>query len=335
MQTADIKISQIANELDSGAAPAPETARSILYWFGFNKRGWRVIRAIRAKFEHYGVKMTPDIESAYIDSYVRFSKSSDTNINDDDCSGPSATDPTFRVGRLESAHSKPITVKPDAKLEQAVTLMLTNDYSQLPVMTTDRDVKGIISWKTIGTRIALGKECYYVRECMESAQIVSINDSLFSAIDRIADHDYVLVQDTDKTISGIITASDFNQQFRQIAEPFMLVGEIENGVRNLLKGKFSSVEIQSAKAPGDDTRSIEAISDLTFGEYIRLIESEARWKKLNLAIDRVAFIERLNSIREIRNDVMHFDPEGLSESDMATLREFAQFLKRLRDIGVI
>jgi CBS domain-containing protein len=34
-------------------------------------------------------------------------------------------------------------IPPDSLVEEAVTLMLANDFSQLPVMTSERDVKGI------------------------------------------------------------------------------------------------------------------------------------------------------------------------------------------------
>jgi hypothetical protein len=226
-------------------------------------------------------------------------------------------------------------VKPDATLQQVITLMMTRDFSQVPVMTTERDVKGMISWKSIGSRLALKRPCAAVRDCMELAEIASIDESLFSAIDKVAQHDYVLVQANDRTISGIVTASDFNDQFRRLAEPFLLVGEVENGIRGILFGKFSVKELTEAKAPGDDERAIGAISDLTFGEYIRLIESEKGWKKLGLEIDRVEFISRLNRVREVRNDVMHFDPDGLAPSDLVALREFARFLKSLRDLGAV
>lgn len=127
----------------------------------------------------------------------------------------------------------------------------------------------------------------------------------------------------------------YNDQFRILAEPFLVVGDIENGVRRMVHGKFTVKELEEAKAPGEDGRSIEGPADLTFGEYIRLVELEKRWKKLRLEIDRVEFVSRLNRVREIRNDVMHFDPDGLAPEDMLFLREFAQFLKRLRDVGVV
>ncbi len=213
--------------------------------------------------------------------------------------------------------------------------MLTNDFSQLPVMIGEREVKGVVTWKTIGSRLALKRACPTVRDCMEPAHVLPIDDSLFNAIKTIAENDYVLVQANDRKICGIITASDFNEQFRKLAEPFLLVGEIENGLRLMLHGKFTATELEAAKAPGDDQRSIDSVNDLTFGEYQRLLESEERWTKLQLEIDRAEFVSRLNRVREIRNDVMHFEPEGLETTDLLVLREFAHFLKRLRDVGAV
>ena len=39
-------------------------------------------------------------------------------------------------------------------------------------------------------------------------------------------------------------------------------------------------------------------------------------------------LRRPRKIRDIRNDVMHFNPEGLEAEDLATLRECAQFFSR-------
>lgn len=335
MTLADDKLQNIQQQLSKGVAPPNETVRSLLLWFGASRRGWRVCSDIKTALKSHGLKTSPDFEYAYIDGIISFVPHEDGGDEIGTESGIAIADPTHRIGRLEAANKAPVTVKPDATLTEAVTLMLTQDFSQLPVLTNDREVKGIVSWKTIGSRLALEKKCGLVRECMEPAQEIGIENSLFSAISIIAEHDYVLVRAQDKKISGIITASDFNVQFRKLAEPFLLVGEIENGVRQILHGKFTKTELNSAKAPGDDEREIEGVADLTFGEYIRLVEAEKRWKKLKLAIDRVEFVKRLDCVREIRNDVMHFDPDGLEDADLETLREFAQFLKRLRDVGVV
>src|SRR5439155_26895301 len=152
------------------------------------------------------------------------------------------------------------------------TLMLTNDFSQLPVMTGTRDVKGVVSWKTIGSRLSLKKDCATAKDCLEPAHIVSIDESLFSAIEIIAVHDYVLVRASDQQISGIITSADFNEQFRKLAEPFLLVGEIENGIRRMLHGKFTANELKDACGSDGTSDRVEGVADLSFGDYMRLIQ---------------------------------------------------------------
>lgn len=297
-----------------------------------------MVAQVRHRLEEYGLATSPDFAYWYIDGYISFisakAKASDADATLSS-TGTAVADPTHRIGRLASANSPPISVKPDSTLQQVVTLMLTNDFSQLPVMTGTRDVKGIVSWKTIGSRLALKKDCSTAKDCMEPAQVVSIDESLFSAIAIIATHDYVLVKGADRQVTGIITASDFNEQFRKLAEPFLLVGEIENGIRRMLHGKFTVSELKAATGPDEPAEKVEGIADLSFGNYIRLIQQDKQWKKLKLEIDRVEFIRRLDRIREIRNDVMHFDPDGLAAEDLETLVEFAQFLKRLRDVGAM
>jgi hypothetical protein len=43
-------------------------------------------------------------------------------------------------------------------------------------------------------------------------------------------------------------------------------------------------------------------------------------------------MEKFESVRKIRNEVMHFDPDGIPEKDLMTLREFSRFLQRLQII---
>jgi hypothetical protein len=114
-----------------------------------------------------------------------------------------------------------------------------------------------------------------------------------------------------------------------LAEPFLLIGTIENHIRNLLAANFSAEDLQAAKDPGDTERNIEDASDLSFGEYIRLLQDPVNWRKLQTTIDRGVFVEELTKICDIRNDVMHFDPDW-DVQGIVPLRVFAQFLDLLR-----
>lgn len=172
-----------------------------------------------------------------------------------------------------------------------------------------------------------------MRDCKWAAKTVAGDSSLFAAIDNIAKYDYVLVQNPEGVFTGIVTASDLSQQFRQLTEPFLRIGEIENHVRWLLQYKYTVEELREVINDPQGNRTVEGVSDLSFGEYIRLLENEAHWGKLNLAVDQTVFVKRLDAVRGIRNDVMHFGRDGLPESALITLRTFASFLQTLNEIG--
>jgi CBS domain-containing protein len=244
-------------------------------------------------------------------------------------------DAIARIGQLESARTTPVSVKPDTSLREAITLMMAHDYSQLPIMTTARDVKGLISWKTIGRKLVLKQQCSLASDCVGTVDVVSIEEPLFSAIPRIAEHDCVLVKAEDRRICGIVTAADLSVQFGRLAEPFLLVGEIEDLLRQLLNNKFTASELSEFRGVRDGAKAADGVADLTLGDIVQLISSEDRWNKVSLEVDRAEFVSRLDRVRTIRNDVMHFAPGGLEPLKMKVLREFAQFLRRLREAGAI
>jgi CBS domain containing-hemolysin-like protein len=205
-----------------------------------------------------------------------------------------------------------------------------NDYSQLPVMQGDRNVDGLISWRSIGrARISEGKACKHVRECMERAEIVSSDTHLFDAINVIAKKEIVVVRNSENRIAGLVTTSDISLQFGALSEPFLLLSEIENHVRRLIDGKFSLDELKAARDPNDANRKIDNVANLTFGEYIRLLDKPANWTRLGYDLSRTECTKRLREIGRIRNDVMHFHPDGISPEDLDLLRDMRKFLQAL------
>jgi len=246
---------------------------------------------------------------------------------------PAPVDPTYRIGRLDMAHGALESVPPDALIDRAVYIMLKNDFSQLPVMTSERDVKGLFSWKSFGSRCSLGCHPSYVRDAMDPACEVGVDESLFNVVALIKQHDRVLVRESDRRISGIITGYDISKTFGELGEPFLLLGEIENHIRMLIAPKFSSQELASARDPQDPNRQINAVSDLTLGEYLHLLENPDRWGRLALHVDRATFVKDFGEICDLRNEIMHFNPEGIDEKQLAMLRQFVEFLRRLQKLG--
>lgn len=152
MSQSATKLEAIDEQLKKGVVPQSETVRSFLLWFGAERRGFRVVTRIRRSLKKYKLTTIPDFEYAWIDGDISFRRA-DPDAEDEKQEGVAVADPIHRIGRLEAANRAPVQVNPQSTLKEAVTLMLANDFSQLPVMTSAREVKGIISWKTIGSRV--------------------------------------------------------------------------------------------------------------------------------------------------------------------------------------
>jgi CBS domain-containing protein len=339
------RLQQIAADLSQGE-PTPEpTIREFLSWIGAKRRGYWIVQELRSELGEQGLLTNPDFESAFIDSAIRFETIAEERepavavaaqppCEEEKTTAETYADPTYRISKLQAANQTPVSVRPDDPLETAVTLMLTNDFSQLPVMTSDREVKGVISWRSLGSRLALGKGMGPVREFMDPSIEVDSKASLFDVIGQLVQHDYVLVRAADRRVSGIVTSSDLSLQFRQLTEPFLLLGEIENHVRRMIDDRFNRDELRAACDPNGPEREIQSVADLTFGEYVRLLQNPDQWEKLGVTIDRSVVVKQLDIVRHIRNDVMHFDPDGIPEEDLGALRDLARFLQTLQAIGV-
>jgi hypothetical protein len=213
--------------------------------------------------------------------------------------------------------------------------MAMNDYSQLPLMQSERTVKGVITWAAIAQKLALGKAVSTVSDCSAPHHEISSETSLFEAIDGIVKYGYALIRAPDQKISGIVTTTDLGLQFRRLGEPFLLIGEIENYLRRVIGARVSLDILRAAKNPADAERTIDSVEDMNFGEYVTVLEAEKNWSTLNLGLDRVEFTKGLHEIRRIRNDVMHFDPDGFSSDDLALLRRWVGFFQRLASLGAL
>lgn len=327
------RIEEIAGAVSEGKEPS-NTVREILSWFTYERRGAFIVSVIRQCLEDNDLATQPDFEAPYIDEPVKFVQRAIAETAKAATDQP-RIDPTFRIRRLEAANQSVVRVAPDDQLRRATTLMSLNDFSQLPVMPNERDVKGVISWGSIGRRLATGKLPTAVSECLDPHHEIRADTSLFDAIGTIVENGYVLVRNDHGEISGIVTTTDLSRQFQQLGEPFLLIGEIENYVRLIIKGKFSAEQLASFKDPADSSRTVQRVEDLTFGEYCRLLENESRWQSLDLDIDRKEFIKSLHKVRDIRNDIMHFEPDGVSEEALMVLRQVVKFFQAIARIGAI
>ena len=313
---------EIVKEIKENDKEFEITPRELLNYFYCEKRTSGNVWFINRFLDENQLETEPNYVNGWIDGEIVLKhKKKATTKN--------GIDPIQRLKLLPSSNNEPISINKEAKLKEAITLMMMHNYSQLPVMNGSRNVLGYISWGTIGCALSNGLVSEDVKDYINTDLTrLKYEMPLLEAISIIIEKEFVLVEKNDKSIAGIVTIADISSQFLSVTEPFILLEQIENHIRQLLDKKFLIEDLKGFCK--NNEKDIEFIDDLTFGDYIFILSNPDNWDKLNLKLERTHFIKQLDKIRIIRNDVMHFDPEGITKEQRNDLNKMANFLMQLK-----
>ena len=320
----------------AGSDPIEITIRELIGHWGAQRRGYSVSDRINSELAEAGLETDPPFQDGWIDGSVKLvpwelpPPASDVHSDSKRSESPTDLDTTLRVGSLPSSHGGVTSVPPEASLVVAESVMLRYDFSQLAVMIDpeSRDLRGAASWESIAQAQLRDSQCSLL-DALIPSDPVDLDDDLLGLIPRIVASGFVFVRAKDRRISGIVTMADLSLEFSNLATPFFLLGEIERRLRRRINECFDEEELGVAKDQEDQDRQIFSADDLTFGEYGRLLENPDRWTKLGWPVDRKTFTAGLDEIREIRNDIMHFSPDPLAETQLYALKAFIKWLRIL------
>lgn len=296
--------------------------RELFKSFGFERRTKLNCRIVDEFLSKNELNVSPHYSSVWIDSEIAI-------IPKVKAKRKSEADPIKRLRLLPTANIPPRYVSNNTSLKEAITILMMHHYSHLPVTQNNlRGTIGYISWKSIGEARANGASSDCVKDYMDKDfSILSNETPLLKAIAIVYKKGFILVENDKKELCGIVTTKDISTQFLMWTRPFLIMEEIENQVRSLIDGKLLLEEIKGVQ---QNEREVNHLDDLTFGEYIYILQQEKFWSKLGLTeVDKKTFTEQLDRVREIRNDIMHFDPDGLSDEQVTTLENVADYLKKI------
>jgi len=318
------ELEEIVSSIKENEAEYKLTTRQFIHYFDCEKRT-KGNQALINKFLYDNkLETSPDYMSAWIDGEIILRHKKKAKSKNE-------IDPIQKIKILQAANREPVMIKRDAQLKEAFTLMMMHNYSQLPVISGPKSIIGVITWQTIGCGITNGLISSSINDYIsKDITILDYETPLLEAIDTIIKKEFVVVQKSDKSICGIVTIADISEQFLTLTEPFILLEQIENQIRQILDGKFLIEELKTLCMDDGTENEVEHIDDLNFGDYIRLIEKPDNWDRLNIKIDRTHFINQLDKVRKIRNDVMHFDPDGISKNQREDLLKMSKFLSEIR-----
>ncbi|MET7767443.1 CBS domain-containing protein [Nocardia sp. NPDC005366] len=320
------------------------TVSDLLAFFGFRYRNFESVPAIDAALEALGLTTEPPFATCGRGATVKV-----IDIHEAPVSPPTDIEETeglepgtlpqrpFLVSDLPSATAGLTQISSDSTLQNALHLMQTEGYSQIPVIDGPSSLRGIITWKSVATMYLRPGAGHTLIDAMATAETVDLHRDLFRELSRLCDHGYLLVRDDDGKLTGIITPTDITDRFHETALPFFLVGEIEIQLRSCL-GALHPDAIRGVQSKNNKTGDI---GDLMFGDYLKLLRpdsqnpsfdaaAEANWKALGwLGVDRARFIDHLTKVKNIRNGIAHFDTKPPSATDLDVLRKFSALLKQL------
>lgn len=314
--------------------------REFIAFWGARGRGSQVTSAIADELRSLGVTTVPSFTYGSLDSVVRIVPiEARPIVATPDGIGPSRTfdsmpgsqtvdetpSESLVIGQIPSSRLELTTVNPEQDLGVAQTLMIRFDYSQLPVVQGDQ-LKGVVTWESIADR-ALKSRVTRVDECLRWPRTVRLDDDLLTSIPTIIEAGYVLTLDEDHRLAGIVTTSDLATQFDNLARPFLVIGECERDLRRLLDREFPAEQLLKA-AQFKPKAGVTGAAAMTIGDIKHFLAMETVWEQLGWRIPRNSFLEWLDELRQLRNEVAHFNQDSEEiQPRLAQVRTLAKWLK--------
>lgn len=243
----------------------------------------------------------------------------------------------YPVERLLPSFGKVITVTHQETVRDALTKMVTNDFSQLPIVDENGHLTGMISEQSIS------RTYYHVSEqvslfdltvdhCQIKAITLTLETDIFEALDHLQNTNAIVVIEGKKPV-GILTFFDATHFFRELTEGLILVEDIETTLRKYIEAvcdndtKMNQALINAfGKDDKDEQLPRRNYEDMSFYHHIQFIITGKNWPLFESSFKpRTLFEHLMGKVREIRNQLMHFRGE-ISTIDFDALERSREWL---------
>lgn len=152
----------------------------------------------------------------------------------------------------------PVSAMLHESLDVALERMRQHDYSQLPVVDSDKRCRGevvtfsgivqaVVSLNTVASSMT-------IKDAVSQAKVFQIDDDLLATLDDIQRHDFALIVDEKDTLIGVVSTYDTTAFFRNYAQDLMLIEGIETNIREAIEALYKGDETGLAS-------EIESVTD--------------------------------------------------------------------------
>ncbi len=233
------------------------------------------------------------------------------------------------------------TIEKTRSVQDALDIMLDNDYTQLPVVNADGTLFGVISEHSIVATYSMtcaGQSkvdllSLAVEHCVEKPLCVAPKDTIPEALTRLQTKTVLVVIEAERPV-GILTYYDFTAFFREIAEGMVYVEKVERILRGYIESAFPTEKALKAalyRALGPDRRNktepAKQYGELSFGEHIQVMITEDNWGKFEARLaSKEYFASLMEPVGKIRNKLAHFRGD-FTQRDETQLRQALTWLQ--------
>lgn len=209
----------------------------------------------------------------------------------------------------------PITVHLDDSIQDALEIMLQNDFDQLPV-ESDHGVEGVVTYKSICRFVkSIGEprvENTTVKIALNRNPIfVDHDQDIFELFATFAEDDFVLIGDRND-LGGIITRYDVFHFLEDQVDPVLKIGAIEESLRQVFRTSCGDLDQRINETFADRAKYDEAfnlpdnLQEFSFDDYRMFMMRNLDQMPTRISNDREVVEDLLEKVRDIRNALLHF-----------------------------
>lgn len=248
-----------------------------------------------------------------------------------------------RAGSLIPKDQKLIAIKRDTEVSEALRIMKDNNFSQLPVMA-GRVVLGVFSYRSFALEAARRQRSERnkvladlpVEEFMEDFPFVAKSEDWTKIQRQLEDKDGFFVGHSE-AIDGLVTTMDVYHYFRNIADPFIHIAEIEIPLRRIIADRIppdkrAEVFGQVLRGSYGEGKLPKHPKELSLNDEVLIVTSTEHWHYFKDVLGagedgRNTAAQKFKDIPNLRNDVLHFKRE-LEQHELNKLIDCRHWLHR-------
>ena len=231
-----------------------------------------------------------------------------------------------RINRIIPQDQSVLTIPPTCRVRDAIALMRTHGYSQIPVVKNG-EVLGVFSCRSFAYDAAsatleacMKQKCapgdLPVDEFLEQFEFARVTEEMSRVFDAI-DRDNGVLIGTPERLVGILTPMDFLLYLYRVASPFVMVSEIELALRALIHIALNTDQIVAvakrclSTTYGGEDKVPTCLEEMTFDNYQSIVSHGETWKDMETVFGgtRTRVSAKLKEVSAIRNDLFHFKRE--------------------------